>query len=95
MLSRSCLTWDTQSVIFMSIWILGKGLNIWDTFTHEGGHVVNNDTGDVACDSFNKFREDVQLLKNMGVCLSISLYNDALFYFIIVIANTADTVAEI
>ncbi len=32
----------------------GKGLNIWDTFTHEGGNVYNNDTGDVACDSYHK-----------------------------------------
>lgn len=45
----------------------GKGENIWDRWTHEGGHVVNNDTGDIACDSYNKYREDVQLMKNMGV----------------------------
>ena len=32
----------------------GKGPNIWDTFTHAGGRVHNNDTGDVACDSYNK-----------------------------------------
>ena len=32
----------------------GKGVNIWDTFTHEGGNVYNNDTGDVACDSYHK-----------------------------------------
>lgn len=29
---------------------------------------MNNDTGDIACDSYNKYREDVQLLKDMGVC---------------------------
>ena len=32
----------------------GKGVNIWDTFAHEGGNVYNNDTGDVACDSYHK-----------------------------------------
>ena len=31
-----------------------KGVGIWDTFTHEGGHVFNNDNGDIACDSYNK-----------------------------------------
>ncbi|XP_060064598.1 uncharacterized protein LOC132544951 [Ylistrum balloti] len=44
----------------------GKGLSIWDTFSHQG-HVDNNDTGDVACDSYHKYLEDVQLLKDMKV----------------------------
>ena len=34
----------------------GKGESIWDTFTHEGGNVRNNDTGDVACDSYHKYK---------------------------------------
>lgn len=42
-------------------------MNVWDTFTHEGGHVVNNETGDVACDSYHKYKEDVQLMKSIGV----------------------------
>ncbi|XP_067935078.1 cytosolic beta-glucosidase-like [Watersipora subatra] len=45
----------------------GKGVNVWDTFTHEGGHVVNNETGDVACDSYHKYKEDVQLMKSIGL----------------------------
>lgn len=32
----------------------GKGESIWDTFSHEGGNVYNNDTGDIACDSYHK-----------------------------------------
>ncbi|XP_069134731.1 LOW QUALITY PROTEIN: lactase/phlorizin hydrolase-like [Argopecten irradians] len=44
----------------------GKGPSIWDTFSHQG-HVDNNDTGDVACDSYHKFFDDVQLLRNMKV----------------------------
>ncbi|XP_033746871.1 LOW QUALITY PROTEIN: uncharacterized protein LOC117332095 [Pecten maximus] len=44
----------------------GKGLSIWDTFSHQG-HVDNNDTGDVACDSYHKYLDDVQLLKDMKV----------------------------
>ena len=45
----------------------GKGLNVWDVFVREPGNIANNDTGDVACDSYNKFREDVQLLKALGL----------------------------
>ncbi|XP_021353931.1 lactase-phlorizin hydrolase-like, partial [Mizuhopecten yessoensis] len=44
----------------------GKGPSIWDTFSHQG-RVDNNDTGDVACDSYHKYMDDVQLLKNMKV----------------------------
>ena len=32
----------------------GKGENNWDRFTHVGGKVYNNHTGDVACDSYHK-----------------------------------------
>lgn len=31
-----------------------KGVQIWDTFSHIPGNIANNDTGDVACDSYNK-----------------------------------------
>lgn len=45
----------------------GKGENIWDRFCHEGGHVTNNETGDVACDSYNLYNEDIALLQSMQV----------------------------
>jgi len=45
----------------------GKGASIWDDFCHAGGHIKNDDTGDVACDSYHKFDEDVALMKEMGV----------------------------
>lgn len=45
----------------------GKGLSIWDTFSHTPGKVMNNDTGDVACDHYHRFREDVQLMKKLGL----------------------------
>ncbi|XP_032335258.1 lactase-phlorizin hydrolase isoform X1 [Camelus ferus] len=53
----------------------GKGLSIWDTFSHTPLKIENNDTGDVACDSYHKIAEDVVALKNLGVShyrLSIS-----------------------
>ena len=54
---------------------VGKGENIWDRFSHAGGRVHNNDTGDIACDSYNKYQEDVRLLKSLGVQLYIITIN--------------------
>ena len=45
----------------------GKGLNIWDRFSHEPGKVLEGHTGDVACDHYHRFKEDVALMKKMGV----------------------------
>ena len=45
----------------------GKGLSIWDAFSHTPGKVKNNDTGDVACDHYHRFREDVALMKQLGL----------------------------
>ncbi|NWI80822.1 LPH hydrolase, partial [Dryoscopus gambensis] len=45
----------------------GKGPSIWDNFTHVPGNINNNDTGDIACDSYNKVEEDIYLLRALGV----------------------------
>lgn len=45
----------------------GRGPSIWDTFSHTPGRVVNNATGDVADDHYHRYREDVQLMKSLGV----------------------------
>ena len=42
-------------------------MNIWDEWSQEGGNVANNDTGNVACNSYEKYEEDAQLLADMGV----------------------------
>lgn len=45
----------------------GKGPSIWDHFCHTPGHIHNNETGDVACDHYHRFREDVALMKELGL----------------------------
>ena len=43
----------------------GRGESIWDRFAHTAGSVVNGDTGDVACDHYHRYREDVALMGEM------------------------------
>ena len=45
----------------------GKGESIWDRFAHTPGKVSNGDTGDVACDSYHRYPEDVALMKAMNL----------------------------
>lgn len=42
-------------------------MTIWDTFSHTEGKVANNDNGDVACDHYHRYKEDVELLKSLGI----------------------------
>ncbi len=45
----------------------GRGPSIWDTYCREPGRIVNGDTGDVACDHYHRYREDVALMRDLGV----------------------------
>lgn len=45
----------------------GKGASIWDTFSHQPGTIDDGTTGDVACDSYHKYLDDVNALKSLGV----------------------------
>jgi beta-glucosidase len=44
----------------------GKGLSIWDTFCRRPGAISTGETGDVACDHYHRWREDVALLRELG-----------------------------
>ncbi len=44
----------------------GKGESIWDRFCHRSGRIAGGDSGDVACDSYHRFPEDVALLREMN-----------------------------
>ncbi|WLQ13184.1 GH1 family beta-glucosidase [Hahella aquimaris] len=45
----------------------GRGPSIWDTFSHTPGKTVNGETGDVACDHYHRYQEDVDLIAGLGV----------------------------
>ena len=45
----------------------GRAPSVWDTFSRTPGKVVNNATGDVANDHYHRYKEDVQLMKALGV----------------------------
>lgn len=47
---------------------IGKGESMWDQMLHEHPEgVVDGTNGDVAADSYHRYREDVKMLKNIGV----------------------------
>ena len=45
----------------------GAGPSNWHRYTHMPGMVLNGDTGDVACDHYNRFREDILLMRELGL----------------------------
>jgi len=44
----------------------GRKESIWDVFSHTPGRVANGDTGDVADDHYHRWKEDIQLMKDLG-----------------------------
>jgi beta-glucosidase len=44
----------------------GRGPSIWDTFSHTPGRVARGETGDVACDHYHRWREDLDLVAGGG-----------------------------
>ncbi|MEK5059306.1 GH1 family beta-glucosidase [Paenibacillus shunpengii] len=45
----------------------GRGPSIWDTFAKTPGKVFNGDNGDIACDSYHRYEEDIALMKQLGI----------------------------
>jgi beta-glucosidase len=45
----------------------GRGPSVWDTFSHTPGTISGGDTGDVACDSYHRYGEDVALMSGLGI----------------------------
>lgn len=45
----------------------GKGMNMWDVYVKEQGKIYEGHTGDIACDHYHRFHEDVAIMKEMGL----------------------------
>ncbi|ULU25939.1 beta-glucosidase [Dyella terrae] len=45
----------------------GAGPSIWERFAHTPGMMANGDTGDVACDHYRRYKDDVQLMRALGL----------------------------
>src|ERR1700688_4802222 len=45
----------------------GAGPSIWQRFSHTPGMTINGDTGDVACDHYHRYAEDVALMASLGL----------------------------
>ena len=44
-----------------------KGPSVWDTFCQKAGTIWNNQSGDIACDHYHRYEEDVSLMKQVGL----------------------------
>src|SRR5579864_1423201 len=45
----------------------GRGPSIWDTFSHTVGKIQDGSTGDITCDHYHRYRQDVELMQLLGV----------------------------
>lgn len=45
----------------------GRGESVWDRFSHLPGNILNGDHGDVACDHYHRFEEDIDLMAELGL----------------------------
>ncbi len=63
-------TWGTATASYQvegAVHEDGRGESIWDRFSHTPGRVANGDTGDIACDHYHRYREDVALMAELGL----------------------------
>ena len=45
----------------------GRGPSIWDLYSRLPGKIAGGDTGDIACDHYHRYREDVGLMQKLGI----------------------------
>src|SRR5690606_41568962 len=44
----------------------GKSPTVWDTFSHKKGKIHKNQNGDIACDFYHRYPEDIELIRQMN-----------------------------
>uniref|UniRef100_A0A3P9NRI1 Lactase-like a n=1 Tax=Poecilia reticulata TaxID=8081 RepID=A0A3P9NRI1_POERE len=63
-----CFSWGVGSSAYQTegAWNTdGKGMSIWDVFAHKKGKISSNETGDSSCEGYYKFKDDINLMKEM------------------------------
>lgn len=63
-------TWGVATAAYQiegSVDTDGRGESIWDRFSHTAGKTSNGETGDVTCDHYNRWPEDIAIMKDLGV----------------------------
>lgn len=45
----------------------GRGQSVWDTFSHKKGKIRHGDNGDIACDHYHRYGDDVELMNELGL----------------------------
>jgi beta-glucosidase len=45
----------------------GRGASIWDTFSHTPGKIIDGSSGDVACDHYHRYAEDIEIIAGLNV----------------------------
>lgn len=45
----------------------GKGLNIWDAYCQENNKIAHGENGNISCDHYHRFREDVKIMRKIGI----------------------------
>lgn len=45
----------------------GKGISIWDTFSHTPGNVLNNENGNISIDHYHRYKDDIALMAKLGL----------------------------
>jgi beta-glucosidase len=62
--------WGVSTAAFQvegSYNIGGKGESIWDVFTHKKGKILNGENANIACDFYNQYQHDIDLIKKLNI----------------------------
>ena len=45
----------------------GRGVSVWDMFCKQSGRIIDGSSGDVACDHYHRYKEDIAIMKELGI----------------------------